>query len=122
MAANMPRRQNRPFLYPPDKTPEFDEGKRSDLIAGYPPTRGDTKTRVHDIWVRKIRVPPPSLYRFGVGVPLFCGPKFRERGFWISPPVGGYPAIKSHLTCDMGCFVGPFFLLHSFCMSPPFLD
>ena len=25
---------------------------------------------------------------------LFCGPKFRERGFWISPPVGGYPAIN----------------------------
>ena len=42
------------------------------------------------------RAPPTPnvLYRFGVGVPLFGGPKFRERGFWISPPVGGYPAIK----------------------------
>jgi len=30
-------------------------------------------------------------------VRLFCGPKFRERGFWISPPVGGYPAIKVYV-------------------------
>jgi len=27
-------------------------------------------------------------------VRLFCGGKFRERGFWKSPPVGGFPAIK----------------------------
>ena len=25
---------------------------------------------------------------------LFCGPKFRERGFWNVPPVGTFPAIK----------------------------
>jgi len=45
------------------------------------------------IWVRKIRVPPPMLYRFGVGVLFFCGPKFRERGFW-NGTLGSIPAIK----------------------------
>jgi len=29
-----------------------------------------------------------------VGVLLFCGPKFRERGFWNVPPVGTFPAIN----------------------------
>ena len=35
-----------------------------------------------------------QLYFLGVGVPLFCGPTFRERGFWNGPPVGSIPAIK----------------------------
>ena len=39
-----------------------------------------------------IRVPPPpnipKPIQMGVGVLLFCGPSFRERGFWNDPPVG----------------------------------
>ena len=42
---------------------------------------------------RKISV--PGLFRAKkTRVRLFCGPKFRERGFWKPPPVGGFPAIK----------------------------
>jgi len=64
-----------------------------------------SKTRVHEIWVRKIRVPPPpnipKPIQMGVGVLLFCGPTFRERGFWNVPPVGTFPAIKIDIDIDI---------------------
>ena len=44
-----------------------------------------------------IRVPPPpnipKPIQMGVGVLLFCGSSFRERGFWNDPPWG--PSLRS---------------------------
>ena len=53
-----------------------------------------SKTRVHGICSNRIRVPPPQNGTKRVRVLLFGWSKFRERGFWTSPPVGGFPAFN----------------------------
>ena len=58
------------------------------LIAGISPRAGGSKTRSRGIWLRKIRVTPSCLYRFGGGGTLILRSQILRTRVLDSPPVG----------------------------------
>ena len=69
------------------------------LIAGNPPTGRDIQNpRSRNLLQLNKSTPPQNgtNYTNRVGVLLFGCSKFRERGFWISPPLGDFLRQYTH--------------------------